>query len=95
LHRGRKNRILLSDVLIKKEKWKSVHISYCELIAVASSGVILHLHNTEDRKGLKITVVRGKNFCLLKIMEIGKVVMVTCPQFIASLLVTRSQRRNK
>lgn len=64
-------------------------------MAVANSGVTLHVRNIEDWKDPKITVVRGKNFCLLKVMEIGKFGMVTCPQCIASLPVVRSHRSNK
>lgn len=70
-------------------------MSWCELIAVANSGVILHLHNAEDWKALKVTAVRRRNFCLLKVMEVGKVGMFTCPRFVASLLMLRSHRSKK
>lgn len=95
LIQAKKNYILLSDVLIIKEKQKSFQLSWYELIAVANSGVILHLHKVEDGKNLKIKVVRRRNFFVLNTMEIGKVGTLTCPQPIASLLGLRSHRSDK
>lgn len=49
----KKNYILLSYILIIKEKQKIFQLSWYELIAT-NSGVILHLHKVEDWKSLKI-----------------------------------------
>lgn len=93
LYRKKKNYILLSDVLIIKEKQKSFQLSWYELI-VANSGIILHLHKVEDRKVWKLKLWEEFSFYRTS-WKLGNLACSRALNLFTSLLGLGSHKSNK